>query len=546
MSKSILGIGLLLALSVWLLPISTHAQSFDTDVCTNLTTKQQQRIKFISYVVEKSDVLAARILDADPGASALLSQRLQERNRQLGSECNYRQLDRYIRTMVMDILSIQKSYKAQQTLTSNPAAEQAMILLQQQLLSIVWADQVKQLNKPVAISSDAGLTVNVNIPQMGKASMNITIGTKGQFDLQKGHFDTNIKANAMMSLEQFMETTKLSVKALWDIDVTNIDDLYVRINTLSFEGTTSDLEQQLMMDYAKTMVNQVSQTLVGKSINLTATGSSTGSQEYQYNQGISMSTALTQIIKQQADSYEMLNIMQKTPMMKFYRQENGVYYGSFNPDLCMLSTDISTQQSCLAQMTKMLYDADGYGPVAVQMNNGENTLALSDTHIDDKMSDDILHLNNKPIIYRNNQKLTKIEVPFNPAWTSKLLYTNPDFMLVVQDPEVDLSITGTISAQGINLNGKGIFQDGYRGTMSRKSVFQPVSSSSVSTNTTDIEINGYQEASQLFDVSVNSTQTVDPTSNRPIQAPSMSITLENAMQLLQPILNQMNMLSPSN
>jgi hypothetical protein len=48
------------------------------------------------------------------------------------------------------------------------------------------------------------------------------------------------------------------------------------------------------------------------------------------------------------------------------------------------------------------------------MNNGEYTMAMSDDHMDDKMSDDMQHLNNKPIIYRNNQKLTKIEVPFNP------------------------------------------------------------------------------------------------------------------------------------
>jgi hypothetical protein len=106
--------------------------------------------------------------------------------------------------MVMDMLALQQAYKAQQNLTSDPAAEQAMIVLQKQLLSTIGADQINQFNKSMSISSQMTLDVNADIPQMGKMTMNITIGTKGQFDLSKGQFDANIKANGVMTLKQFI------------------------------------------------------------------------------------------------------------------------------------------------------------------------------------------------------------------------------------------------------------------------------------------------------------------------------------------------------
>jgi hypothetical protein len=140
-----------------------------------------------------------------------------------------------------------------------------------------------------------------------------------------------------------------------DIDVSNIDDLYVKINTISFEGTSADIMQQAMMTASTTTVKQVSDILAGKTVNLT-TGSQTGAADYQYNEGVSMSTSLTNLLKQQANSYETFAVMQNTPMMKFYRQENGVYYGSLNPAMCAVNADQDSKQSCLAWTTQMLYE----------------------------------------------------------------------------------------------------------------------------------------------------------------------------------------------
>jgi hypothetical protein len=64
---------------------------------------------------------------------------------------------------------------------------------------------------------------------------------------------------------------------------------------------------------------------------------------------------------------------------------------------------------------------------------------------------------------------------------------------------------------------------------------QAVSSSIPSTNTMNFKLNGYQNTTKLFDVSISSTQTVDPTSNKMIQTPSSYITIQDAIKLLEPV-----------
>lgn len=158
--------------------------------------------------------------------------------------------------------------------------------------------------------------------------------------------------------------------------------------------------------------------------------------------------------------------MNTQSMMKFYRQENGLYYGSINPVVCDIGEEnAKNKKNCLANLTEKMYADNGYGSMAISIQNGNTSLALSDTHTSDKMPDNMKHINNKPIIFWNNQNITKADIPFDTSG-NRLLYVNDYLNISIKDTETNLSISGTVSKEGSNI--KGLWNNlanSYRGTM---------------------------------------------------------------------------------
>lgn len=145
-----------------------------------------------------------------------------------------------------------------------------MISLQKHLIEITSSIDSTIYDKPFATTTQANIIIKANIPEMGIGTLSITIGTKGQFDLKKEQLDSNIKTNATMSLQTFLDKTTISIKVLGDIDITMIDDLYIKINALSFDGQSSNQDQQEMISGYSNMIKQVVDILSSKTINMTA------------------------------------------------------------------------------------------------------------------------------------------------------------------------------------------------------------------------------------------------------------------------------------
>lgn len=281
-------------------------------------------------------------------------------------------------SIIVKLQKIDKKLTALQ-LQEVPNSQAPILALQSHLANLISANIAPIFQQ----QTDMILKLKVNIPTEGKLDMVVTVSSDAVSDMSDGYVDGKFVVGGTVSLQEFTELTKTDITAKLDANLLMSDSVYVTINEISIDGTSTDLETQNDIDIAKKTTTLVNTTLKHTSIDIFS-GDDRADVVFLASQFQHQTIGLNQIIQD----------FKAKPIITRYAKDTHASYGFFNANVCdmissMLALSIQQDESDLlnqCEIDLLEMKAEGNAKMLfMKDNNGTYEMGMSDMHTTNKI-----------------------------------------------------------------------------------------------------------------------------------------------------------------
>lgn len=232
--------------------------------------------------------------------------------------------------------------------------------------------------------TDIVLRLGVNMPTEGKLDMMVTISSDVISDMSDGYVDGKFVVGGSVSLQEFVALTKTDIVAELDANLLMSDSVYVTINEISIDGTSTDPETQNDIDIAKKTTALVNTTLKNTPIDI-----------FSGDDRVDVTFLASQLQNQTMTLNHITQDLKTKPMITRYSKDAHTSYGFFNVNVCdMMSSmlalpvpqedqsDLSTQ--CKVNLLEMQTEGNAK-MLFMKDNDGTYEMGMSDIHTTNKI-----------------------------------------------------------------------------------------------------------------------------------------------------------------